>query len=169
MGLPRQPRQTRQVGREKIGGGGVGEGASRLSPRELEGRAWGGRGVSRAHWRATSLPLRRDSRGLRGHGATASHQFSQGRRTALPGGWRRPPWAQGQSWEGTHTLFWNQKPSVIFCFPGWPALRVRAQHPLPRLPPFKGFSPTSGNARPQLRGPRGGAQSTQFLGEKDRL
>ena len=34
-----------------------------------------------------------------------SHQFSHGRITALPGGWRRPLWAEGQSWVGTHTLF----------------------------------------------------------------
>lgn len=59
------------------------------------------------------LPLRTDSRVLGVTGprrGAGSHQFSQGRSTALRGAWSRPPWTQGQSRAGTHTLFWDQNP-----------------------------------------------------------
>ena len=75
----------------------------------------------------------RGSLGSQGHcRGRHPHQFSHGRSTALPGGWRRPPWVQGQSRVGTHMLFWNQKPSTAFWFP------ARSAH----APPKQSSAPT---------------------------
>lgn len=146
------------------------------------GRCSVGRGVSVAHGRSRLPATEERQRGPWGRGAIAgggAHQFSHGRSTALPGGWRRPPWVQGQSWVGTHTLFWNQSPSITFQFPAWPAPPpVRAQHPLqchPQAPqmPLPSVSlflpPNIRKHTPSGSGPVGKGRDPRFLGEKTHL
>ena len=102
-----------------------------LSHRRSEGRE-GHRASMGQHPSPPTAEESRGSSGSRGHcRGRQPHQFSHGRSTALPGGWRRPPWAQGQSRVGMHMLFWNQKPSTAFWFPAWSAHAPLKQNSAP--------------------------------------
>ena len=110
-GAGKSPSRWRRVGRVKMVRRGQASCARRLGFKEVHTVPVGG-GFSVAHGGQHPPSSHEDERQkvLRVMGpwqGRQPHQFSHGRSTKLPGGWRYPPWVEGQSLEQTTASLQN--------------------------------------------------------------